>query len=211
MTLVLPGAYKGSSSRGTSQAMECLLLIGGGGGNSSSKESSENRSSSDWVLKSVEFLVEKSEFLVENMSEYRSSEHRSEVGAENLSLESVRVGKENETKSRFRIENGSEVGTETRSLELALATAIEKSEWNRSLLVEFALEKSEEPQVARMENLSTLTELERGIEDLSDSEFLEKRPSLESESFLRRPFCSDCSWFISNRSSTLLDFMISLL
>lgn len=32
-----------------------------------------------------------------------------------------------------------------------------------------------------MENLSTLTELDLGMEDLSDSEFLENLPSLESE------------------------------
>lgn len=91
------------------------------------------------------------------------------------------------------MEKGSDVGTETRSLELALATAIEKSEWNLSFEVEFALEKSDDPQVARIEYLSTLTELDRGIEDLSDSEFLENLPSLESESFLLRLFCSDCS------------------
>jgi DNA-directed RNA polymerase len=54
------------------------------------------------------------------------------------------------------------------------------------LEVEFAREKSEESQLARMEKRSTLTELERGIEDRSDSEFREKRPSLESELLRRR-------------------------
>lgn len=88
------------------------MLIGGGGGKSSSSESSENLSSSDCVLKSVELRVEKSEFLVENMSENLSSEHRSEVCAENLSLESACCS-EKEVKSRLRMEKGSEVGTET--------------------------------------------------------------------------------------------------
>lgn len=119
-TFVLPGAYRGSSSKDTSQAIECRLPIAGGGGKSSSNESSEKcSSSSDCVLKSIEFLVEKSEFLVENMSEYLSwsEQHRSEVLPENLSSspaadeESAR-GSENE-KSKFRIEKGSEVGTET--------------------------------------------------------------------------------------------------
>lgn len=91
------------------------------------------------------------------------------------------------------MEKGSEVGMDTWSFELALATAIEKSEWNLSFEVELALEKSEESQFALMENLSTLTELERGIEDLSDSEFLENLPSLESESFLRRLALTSCS------------------
>lgn len=164
--------------------MLCLLLMGGGGGRSSSRESSEKCSSSDCVLKSVEFLVEKSEFLVENISENLSSEQRSEVCTENLSLESA-CGRLNATKSRLRMEKGSEVGIDTWSLELALATAIEKSEWKRSfdveLDLELALEKSEESQFALMEKRSTLTELERGMDERSDSEFLEKRPSLESE------------------------------
>lgn len=182
--------------------------MGGGGGSSSSRESSEKRSSSDCVLKSAELRAEKSEFLVEKRSEYRSSEQRSDVGAEKCSLESAR-GNENETKSRLRIEKGSEVGTDTWSFELALATAIEKSEWKRSFDVEFAREKSEESQLARMEKRSTLTELERGMEDLSDSEFLENLPSLESESLRRRCDDSLSGLFISRRSSTLLDFMIS--
>jgi len=108
------------------------------------------------------------------------------------------------------MEKGSEVGTDTWSFELALATAIEKSEWKRSFDVELAREKSDESQLARMENRSTLTELERGMEDrLSDSEFLENRPSLESESLRRRADESFSDLFISRRSSTLLDFVIS--
>lgn len=146
------------------------------------------------------------------------------MGAEKRSLESAR-GSENETKSRLRMENGSEVGTEdTWSLDpLALATAIEKSEWKRSFDVLLAREKSDESQLARIEKRSTLTELERGMDErrlASDSEFLEKRPSLESESLRRRAAtaddddddCSSSSFsvlFISSRSSTLLDFMIS--
>lgn len=167
--------------------MLCLLLSAGGGGSSSSSESSEKCSSSDCVLKSVEFLVEKSEFLVENISEYLSSEQRSEVWAEKRSLESA-CGRLNETKSRLRMEKGSDVGTLTWSLELALATAIEKSEWKRSFEVELAREKSELSQLARIEKRSTLTEEERGIEprDSASLAAREKRPSLESELLRRR-------------------------
>lgn len=63
-------------------------------------------------------------------------------------------------------------------MELALATAMEKSEWNLSFEVELALEKSEESQLARTENRSTLTELERGMEERSDSEALDKGVNL---------------------------------